>query len=300
LRSLLRLLTGSQWKLGQGGHAVAERVSIEIGDWLSAPATAARPMFAIGDVHGRDDLFAPLVEAIEGLVLQDGLNDALLVSLGDYIDRGPDSIRALNRALDGCKSIVVQWISLPGNHEQFLHTFLHSEGARRFETLNIWLDNGGTWVARELGLDPATIDAGEFARALERAIGDERMQRFRTMQNHVRIKDYLFVHAGIHPDIGLAMLDRDWRKLPGSWAEEDEDPLWIRGPFLTYGGRHEDGMIVVHGHTPRPDVELRANRINVDTRAYELGCLSAVQLEGRRLRFIQAVGWRRDPTWAKA
>lgn len=125
------------------------------------------------------------------------------------------------------------------------------------------------------------------------------MQRFRTLQNHVRVGDYLFVHAGIHPDIGLAMLDRDWRKLPGSWAEEDEDPLWICGPFLTYNGEQEGGVVAVHGHTPRPDVELRANRINVDTRAYELRRLPAVQLHGPRLRFIQAVGPRRQSGWSR-
>jgi serine/threonine protein phosphatase 1 len=191
----------------------------------------------------------------------------------------------------------VGWIALPGNHEQYLSNFLHSEGSRRVEVMDIWFDNGGTWVARELGFDPTSIDAGAFSRAIERAIGDERMQRFRTLQNHVRVGDYLFVHAGIHPDIGLAMLDRDWQKLPGSWAEEDEDPLWVRGPFLTYDGKHEGGVIVVHGHTPRPEVELRANRINVDTRAYDLGRLTAVQLDGSRLRFIQAVGSRREPVW---
>jgi hypothetical protein len=38
---------------------MAEQLSIEIGDGLPAPATAVRPMFAIGDVLGRDDLFAP-------------------------------------------------------------------------------------------------------------------------------------------------------------------------------------------------------------------------------------------------
>jgi len=40
------------------------------------------------------------------------------------------------------------------------------------------------------------------------------------------------------------MLNRDWRKLPSSWAEEDEDPVWVRGPFLTYEGEHEGGVVV--------------------------------------------------------
>ncbi len=118
----------------------------------------------------------------------------------------------------------------------------------------------------------------------------ERLERFFAMQNHVRLGQYLFVHAGIHPDLGLAMLKRDWSKRPSRWVEEDEDPLWIRGPFLTYEGAHEEGVVVIHGHTPRPDVELRANRINIDTRAYDTGRLTAVQLQGSKLRFIQSVG----------
>ena len=49
--------------------------SIEIGDWLDAPAHAPQPAFAIGDVHGRDDLFAPLLEAIGGIAFADALQD---------------------------------------------------------------------------------------------------------------------------------------------------------------------------------------------------------------------------------
>jgi serine/threonine protein phosphatase 1 len=81
-------------------------------------------MFAIGDVHGRDDLIGPLIEAIEGLVLKDGLTNTVLVTLGDYIDRGPGNIKVLNRALDGSESRVMNFIVPPGNHEQFLHEFL--------------------------------------------------------------------------------------------------------------------------------------------------------------------------------
>ena len=57
--------------------------SIEIGDWLDAPAHAPQPAFAIGDVHGRDDLFAPLLEAIGGIAFADALQDAMIVTLGD-------------------------------------------------------------------------------------------------------------------------------------------------------------------------------------------------------------------------
>lgn len=274
-------------------------ISVEIGNWFPAPAEAVRPAFAIGDVHGRDDLFQPLIEAIEGIAWQDDLSNALLVALGDYIDRGPGSISALKRALDPETSSKVEFISLPGNHEQYLWAFLGAEGERRAEILESWLDNGGTDVARELRFDPKDVHLNieAFSNAIRAELGDERLQRFGSMSNHVRIGRYLFVHAGIHPEIGLSMLGRDWRTLPLSWVDEDADPLWIRGPFLTYEGEHEDGVVVVHGHTPRREVELFANRIGIDTRAYDTGRLTAVQLLGSKVRFIQAVGEPRASPW---
>ena len=69
--------------------------------------------------------------------------------------------------------------------------------------------------------------------------------------------------------------------------DEDRDPLWVRGPFLTYDGEHDDGIIVVHGHTPRSEAELLGNRIGIDTGAYFSGRLTCVQLMGERLRLIQ-------------
>jgi serine/threonine protein phosphatase 1 len=267
-------------------------VSIEIGNWLPAPALALQPAFAIGDVHGRDDLCGPLIEAIERVVLEDRLRDAVLVPLGDYIDRGPNGISALNRALDGSDNTVLTVHPLPGNHEVFLRSFLDSEGYRRRAVREYWFNNGGKAVARELGFEPDRMfmRTVTFVRAIKRAIGEERLERFYAMQNHVRIGKYLFVHAGIHPDLGLATLHREWGTLPSSSAEQDKDPLWIRGPFLTYEGAHEDGVVVVHGHTTRPQVELCANRINCDTRAYESGRLTAVQLLGSKLRVIQSIG----------
>ena len=246
-------------------------------------------MFAIGDVHGRDDLFEPLIEAIEGLVLRDGLANTLLVTLGDYIDRGPGNIKALNRALDGSESTVMKFIALPGNHEQFLYEFLRWKKRRR-TVWWFWFNNGGGDVARELGFESKKgLDLDAFALAITRAIGKERLDQFRALKNHVRVGQYLFVHAGIHPYRGLEMLNQDWRKIPRS-GDEDWDPLWIRGPFLAHDGEHEDGVVVVHGHTPHVEVELRANRINVDTGAFKTGRLTAVQLLGSELRFIQAIG----------
>jgi serine/threonine protein phosphatase 1 len=265
-------------------------IATRTGDWQRAPAAAARPVFAIGDVHGRADLFEPLIAAILRIVEEEKLDKVLLVTLGDYVDRGPAGLAVLKRVLDGIKHPKVEAICLPGNHEQFLRHFLESKGSERQDILWNWLDNGADAIARELGLSgiKAASDPDGFTAALASHLGMERIERLFKLGNHYRLDQYLFVHGGIHPQFGLAALKRDWRRLPKSGLEEDRDPLWVRGPFLTYDGEHDEGIIVVHGHTPRAQAELLGNRIGIDTGAYFSGLLTCVQLQGERMRLIQA------------
>ena len=259
-----------------------------IGDWQSAPATASRPVFASGDIHGRNDLFEPLIAAILRIVDEEYLEGVVLVTLGDYIDRGPEGLSVLKRVLDGIKHPKVESICLPGNHEQFLRHFLESKGAERQDILWNWLDNGGSALARELGLSEANAsDPDVFVTAIASDLGMGRIEKLFKLGNHYRLGQYLFVHGGIHPQFGLAALRRDWRRLPRSGLDEDRDPLWVRGPFLTYDGEHDEGIIVVHGHTPRSEAELLGNRIGIDTGAYFSGRLTCVQLLGDRMRLIQ-------------
>lgn len=264
-------------------------VSTKISDWQTAPATASRPVFAIGDIHGRADLFEPLISAILQIVDHEKLDKVVLVTLGDYVDRGPAGLVVLKRVLDGIKHPNVESICLPGNHEQFLRHFLESKGPERSDVLWSWLDNGATALAHELGLSEAKAasEPDVFVAALASALGIERIERLFRLSNHYRLGQYLFVHGGLHPQFGLAALKRDWRRLPKSGLEEDRDPLWVRGPFLTYDGEHDDGVIVVHGHTPRDQAELLGNRIGIDTGGYFSGRLTCVQLLQDRLRLIQ-------------
>jgi serine/threonine protein phosphatase 1 len=267
---------------------MAMALAPKIGDWQSAPATASRPVFAIGDIHGRNDLFEPLIAAILRIVDEDNLDKVALVTLGDYVDRGPDSLAVLKTVLDGIKHPKVESICLPGNHEQFLRHFLESKGSERRDILWSWLDNGAIAIAHELGLtNSKASDPDAFVAALASELGMERIEKLFKLNNHFRLDQYLFVHGGIHPQFGLAALKRDWRRLPKSGLDEDRDPLWVRGPFLTYDGEHDDGIIVVHGHTPRSEAELLGNRIGIDTGAYFSGRLTCVQLQGERMRLIQ-------------
>ena len=301
---------------------IPQDVEIVVSPWMPAPAPADRPLFAIGDVHGHAVLLQVLHSRIREIAAEARLEGGALVHLGDYVDRGPSSLQALQMALAGARIPGLEDHCLPGNHEQFLRQFLESSGLDRIDLLDIWLANGAYGIAQEVGMehlmaadqpdsgsgrpasplraeiDPAQLFrddqelfARTFAGAIRNRLGTDGVRRLTRLPNHVRLGQYLFVHGGLHPALGFAMLEKDWGEIPAGWASEDEDPLWIRGAFLTHQGEFEDGVIVVHGHTPRRDPELRHNRIGLDTGAYRDGTLTAVQIDGERLRFIQARDW---------
>ena len=83
-------------------------------------------VIAIGDIHGCARALATLIEAI-----QPGPDD-LLIPLGDYIDRGPDSKWVIDQLIalrNRC-----QLIPLLGNHEEMLFLARLTRG-----DLNFWL-----------------------------------------------------------------------------------------------------------------------------------------------------------------
>ena len=83
--------------------------------------------------------------------------------------------------------------------------------------------------------------------------------------------DFFFCHAGIRPGVPLA-------------EQSIDDLTWIRDEFLFDPRDH--GVVVVHGHTPVPRPELRANRIDIDTGAVFTGNLTTLVLEGTRFEFL--------------
>jgi serine/threonine protein phosphatase 1 len=256
---------------------------------MAGPASTHRQVFAIGDVHGRADLLSALLTEIE----KSAQANALVIFLGDYIDRGPESIRALKIALDGLSRL--SSIALPGNHEQFLVSFLTMEGTEQFDVFDVWCGwNGGDAVMTELGFPPSIVSTAlipPFLAALRTALGPDRISKLLSLPSHTFVDGYLFVHGGIHPSRPMQeFLARPWHHI--EFWNEDADPLWIRGPFLTHEGLFEGGYVVVHGHTPFDEPEILPNRINCDTGAYRSGRLTAVELDGGGMRIIQAIGGR--------
>jgi serine/threonine protein phosphatase 1 len=234
--------------------------------WPSAPE--GQRAYVVGDVHGRLDLLDGLLERIHRELEERAPDKAMLVFLGDLIDRGPQSAQVVER-LRTYRRPGLRTVFLLGNHEEVLLRVLAGETS----LIRSWLRFGGEQTLRSYGLDPRRIALADNSAvaALRRAIPEEHAGFLRGFADTCRFGDYLFVHAGIRPGIEL---DR----------QTQSDLRWIREPFLRDESDH--GFIVVHGHTICREVEERPNRIGIDTGAYATGILTALAIEGDDRWFI--------------
>lgn len=232
---------------------------------------AGERVYAIGDIHGRADLFAALIAAVEA---DDARHQAAspaqttIILLGDLIDRGPDSAGVVRMARQWQERRRVR--ILAGNHEEMLLQSLTS-----IDVLRVFLRAGGRETAISYGIDPKAYTQASFEEVqamLCAAFPPEDEAFMASFEEQIRIGDYSFVHAGIKPGVPLAEQQRG-------------DLRWIREPFLSSSTDH--GAVVVHGHTIFEDVSLRPNRIGIDTGAYDSGKLTAIGLEGTDRWLIQ-------------
>ena len=247
--------------------------------WQKAPATWDIPpvipeghrVYAVGDVHGQDDLLVGLIDKVEADSKSRGLAKVTIVFLGDLIDRGPKSAQVIER-LRRYRPVGVRLEFLMGNHEEVLLRILNGED----DLIGDWLRFGGAQCARSYGLDPAMLakmPLGEALETLRTAIPQEHQSFLASFGDTFRAGDYLFVHAGIRP--GVALKD-----------QSQADLRWIRGPFLDHPARHE--AMIVHGHTIRAEIDEGPVRIGIDTGAYLHGVLTAIALEGDQRWYLQA------------
>lgn len=249
---------------------------------VAAPAAPAVPdgtvVWAVGDIHGRLDLLNPLVEAMIADLHASAATRKVVVFLGDYIDRGPDS-RGVVRLLAGLSDVEgVEWRFLKGNHEQAMLGFLDEPSAGPK-----WCEYGGDNALRSYGLRVPDLAhrAEAWARVaadLRHKLTDREIEFLENLELSITIGDYFFSHAGARPGVAL---DR----------QAAEDLMWIRQPFLHSQTAFE--RVVVHGHTPTARAHADHRRIGIDTKAYHSGVLSALRLEGFERGLLQAIGPRR-------
>lgn len=249
--------------------------------WLrSRRGRAARPctapgerIYAIGDIHGRDDLLRRMLALIEADVDKAGAQArARLVFLGDYVDRGPRSAAVVRqlRALQAASAAVT---CLRGNHEQALLDV--ALGAAEERQVAGWLTYGGRETLASYGLPADLVYSSDIAAITEAAVqvlGVEDVDWLSRLPLIHASGDYLFVHAGIRPGVPLD-------------DQVAQDLLWIREGFLDY--RQSFGPLVVHGHSITRAVDRQPNRIGIDTGAYATGILTALVLEGEEQHLLQ-------------
>lgn len=242
---------------------------VDLWRYPSPEAPSLERVYAIGDIHGRLDL----LHRIEAAIVQDldarPVSRAAICYLGDYIDRGPASAAVLTY-LATSRADGISRIFLKGNHEERLLEFLVSPN----EHGPTWVKYGGREALRSFGVEVAMEpDDREWQRVCDSLSGMLRSSEMDFLR-HLRLafcwRNYIFVHAGVNPDIPLN-------------AQPCHDLVWIREPFLQSG--RDYGRIIVHGHTISAEPELRMNRIGIDTGAYHSGRLTCLILDeaGQRL-----------------
>lgn len=229
-------------------------------------APAALPgglrVYAVGDVHGRLDRLLMLDTAIRRDMAERGrCREAVMIFLGDYIDRGPDSRGVINvlakRRFGGLKTRF-----LLGNHEDALMSFLEDPNIGP-----VWLTYGGMATLESYGVKLPAERADrmqELSAILRDTIPADHIAFFRSLELFIEIGGFLFVHAGVRPGRDL---DRQSRN----------DLLTIREPFMS---ARTLPWRVVHGHTVLEQAEFRPARISLDTGAYATGQLSCAVIEG--------------------
>jgi serine/threonine protein phosphatase 1 len=207
-------------------------------------------IYAVGDIHGCLDRLEMLLDEV-----QPDLEKDVLLFIGDYIDRGPDSRGVVDYVLRlQQKYPQGRVVCLKGNHEAMFLDFL--EGRER----EMFLFNGGLSTLRDYW-------GNNWDSIKELLLPPEHASFYQDLRPYFETPDYIFVHGGLKPGVPLA-------------AQQEKDLLWIRGEFIT--SMEDFGRLVVFGHTPFKRPLVMPNKIGIDTGAVYgnfLTCLKLPQKE---------------------
>ena len=225
-------------------------------------------IYAIGDIHGRADLLDRLLQRIDADLAKNSPRQAIEVFLGDYVDRGSASREVLDRLIERKKAH--RAVFLKGNHEALMIRFPIDPSI-----LDDWQRLGGLETLMSYGITPSINADAPAQSRLAVAFGQAFPESHRSFLGELKTSftcgDYFFVHAGVRPGVPLT-------------KQRDEDLLWIRHEFLL--SEDDFSKIVVHGHTPVLQPDIRLNRINIDTGAYATGRLTCLVLEADTIRTL--------------
>jgi serine/threonine protein phosphatase 1 len=196
--------------------------------------------FAIGDIHGCAKALRSLIESI------DPQPDDMLVFLGDYIDRGPNSRDVVEQIIavrNRCRVV-----ALRGNHE----IMLLGVACGGLDD-SVWLSNGGK----------ATVTS--YGGCLSK-IPPDHLAFFQDLVPYYESSDAIFVHAGYAHDLTMPEQDEAttyWNHLPSP----------IPPP-------HKSGKRVFLGHTPQASGSVldAGHVVCLDTYCFGGGFLTAYDI----------------------
>jgi len=182
--------------------------------------------YAIADLHGRYDL---LLEAINKIYDHAGKDDYKIITLGDYIDRGPKSMQTIEHLMGRTGDSVC----LQGNHE-----------AMMVETITTplmpgwWVGNGGDATLQSYGWGGAPYSIHAYD-----VVPKAHIEWMKNLPLYFETEKQVFVHAGI-PQDNMNLPPNS--KFSHKEKHLREQMIWMLYDKRTAGGWK--GKHVVHGH----------------------------------------------------
>ncbi len=201
---------------------------------------------AIGDIHGCIDALTSLVDFVEFR------QDDTIITLGDYVDRGPNSRAVLDLVLELGKNHKL--VPLRGNHE-----IMMLDSRQKKSWFHAWMKYGGD--ATLLSYSPSEDEAGSFA-----DVPDSHIDFLENnLVSYYECERYFFVHANVDAKIAL-----DEQSDAALYWKKYDNPE-----------RHCSEKIMICGHTAQlTGLPVgNAHSICIDTWAYGRGWLSCFDVE---------------------
>jgi serine/threonine protein phosphatase 1 len=209
---------------------------------------------AIGDIHGCSAALTALLGALAPQA------DDTLITLGDYIDRGPDSQGVLDQLLALGRRC--RLVPLLGNHEEMLLAALSGPGG-----LEVWLRCGGAETVLSYGWAP-----GGPRRGLAGLIPEAHRRFLADCLSFHETSTHLFVHAGYVPELSL--------------EEQPGEALRWRATDRHTTRPHGSGKTAIVGHTPQRSGEI-----------LDLGFLKCIDTHCHGGRWLTALDIESGQVW---